>query len=94
MKIFTRTTLSSFFLLLLACKNNINMDKKDLIAFFQELRISLSYECGDFLSSPENTTFIENLFEGDTIKFDTNKNYISDKYLYQNLNSYLLMLEL
>ena len=44
------------------------MDKKDLIAFFQELRISLSYECGDFLSVPENITFIENDFEYDSVK--------------------------
>jgi hypothetical protein len=54
----------------------LNMDKKDLIAFFQELRISLSYECGDFLSSPENTTFIENLFEGyDISKLDVKRMY-------------------
>ena len=54
----------------------LNMDKKDVISFFQELRISLSYESGDFLSVPENITFIENLFEGyDISKLDVKRMY-------------------
>ena len=42
----------------------LNMDKKDLISFFQELRISLSDCCNDFLAIPENVSFLEQLFEG------------------------------
>ena len=55
----------------------LNMDKKDVIAFFQELRLSLPEHCsGDFLINPENYTYIENLFEGyDISKLDIRRIY-------------------
>lgn len=54
----------------------LNMDKKDLISFFQELRINLSNCCNDFLANPENITFLEELFEGYEIsKLDIRRMY-------------------
>jgi hypothetical protein len=55
----------------------LNMDKKDIFAFFQELRLSLQNdEEGDFLLNSENITYIENLFEGyDISKLDIKRMY-------------------
>ena len=53
------------------------MDKKDVFAFFQELRLILhNAESGDFLLNVENANYIENLFEGyDISKLDIRRMY-------------------
>ena len=55
----------------------LNMDKKDVIAFFQEIRLSLpEHICGDFLVNTENVSYIEKLFEGyDISKLDIRRMY-------------------
>lgn len=55
----------------------LNMDTKDLIAFFQELRIKMEKQCvGDFLNDPENIKYIDQLFEGYEIsKLDIKRMY-------------------
>ena len=55
----------------------LNMDKKDVIAFFQELRSSLPiHPSGDFLCNSDNINFIEELFEGYEItKLDIKRMY-------------------
>ena len=55
----------------------LNMDTKDLIAFFQELRIKMEKKyVGDFLNDPENIKYIEELFEGYEIsKLDIKRMY-------------------
>lgn len=62
----------------------LNMDKKDVISFFQELRASLpDHESGDFLSSSQNISFIEELFENYEIsKLDVKRIY---RYLDKNV---------
>ena len=53
------------------------MDKKDVFAFFQELRLSLqNVDESDFLLNSENIHYIENLFEGyDISKLDIRRMY-------------------
>ena len=55
----------------------LNMDKKDVISFFQELRLSLpDHISGDFLLNIENANYIEDLFEGyDISKLDIKRMY-------------------
>ena len=55
----------------------LNMDKKDVIAFFQEIRLSLpQHDSGDFLLNSENASYIEELFEGyDISKLDIRRMY-------------------
>lgn len=55
----------------------LNMDTKDLISFFQELRIKMEKQCdGDFLNDSENIKYIEELFEGYEIsKLDIKRMY-------------------
>lgn len=61
----------------------LNMDKKDVIAFFQELRLSLpEHPSGDFLLHSENVSHIENLFEG----YDINKLDIKRLYRFLDKN--------
>ena len=70
----------------------LNMDKKDVLAFFQELRILLSnVEESDFLTNQENITFIENLFESyDISKLDVKRMY---RYLDKNVKKDALIEE-
>ena len=60
------------------------MDKKDMISFFQELRIILSKsDKTDFLLDSENANYIENMFEGyDISKLDIKRIY---RYLDKNI---------
>ena len=60
------------------------MDKKDMISFFQEMRIVLSKSpTTDFLLDSENVTYIENMFEGyDISKLDIKRIY---RYLDKNI---------
>jgi hypothetical protein len=60
------------------------MDKKDMISFFQELRIILSKsDKTDFLLDSENVNYIENMFEGyDISKLDIKRIY---RYLDKNI---------
>ena len=62
----------------------LNMDKKDMISFFQELRIILSKSGKtDFLLDSENVNYIENMFEGyDISKLDIKRIY---RYLDKNI---------
>ena len=62
----------------------LNMDRKDVLTFFQELRIVLSkVEESDFLSNQENASYLENLFEGyDISKLDIKRMY---RYLDKNV---------
>jgi hypothetical protein len=62
----------------------LNMDKKDMISFFQELRIILSKsDKTDFLLDSENANYIENMFEGyDISKLDIKRIY---RYLDKNI---------
>ena len=55
----------------------LNMDTKDLVAFFQELRIKMEKQCdGDVLNDNENIKYIEQLFEGYEIsKLDIKRMY-------------------
>jgi hypothetical protein len=55
----------------------LNMDTKDLVAFFQELRIKMEKQCdGDVLNDNENIKYIEHLFEGYEIsKLDIKRMY-------------------
>lgn len=55
----------------------LNMDKKDVIAFFQELRLSLpEHDSGDFLLNVDNSNYIDNMFEGyDISKLDIRRMY-------------------
>ena len=55
----------------------LNMDKKDVFAFFQELRLSLqNVDESDFLLNTENANYIESLFEGyDISKLDIKRMY-------------------
>ena len=58
----------------------LNMDKKDVIAFFQEMR--LLFGGGDFMQNPENANQIENMFENyNVIKLDIRRMY---RYLDKN----------
>ena len=70
----------------------LNMDKKDVIAFFQELRLSLpEHPSGDFLMSSENVGHIENLFEGyDINKLDIKRLY---RFLDKNIKKYAIIEE-
>ena len=59
----------------------LNMDKKDVIAFFQELR--LQYGGGEFMQNPINVNQIENMFENYNIsKLDIKRMY---RYLDKNV---------
>ena len=60
------------------------MDKKDMISFFQEMRIILSKSpTTDFLLDSDNVTYIENMFEGyDISKLDIKRIY---RYLDKNI---------
>jgi hypothetical protein len=71
----------------------LNMDKNDIITFFQELRISLSKNItGDFLLHPSNISHMEQLFEGYTIsKLDIKRIY---RYLDKNVKKDTLIEEL
>jgi len=71
----------------------LNMDKNDIIAFFQELRILLSKNItGDFLIIPTNIIHMEQLFEGYTIsKLDIKRIY---RYLDKNVKKDALIEEL
>jgi DNA polymerase III delta prime subunit len=55
----------------------LNLDTKDLIAFFQELRTQLERDCeGDFMNDANNIQSIEELFEGYEIsKLDVKRMY-------------------
>lgn len=55
----------------------LNMDMKDLLTFFQELRIKMEQNCdGDFLNDSENMKYMEDLFEGYEIsKLDIKRMY-------------------
>ena len=55
----------------------LNMDTKDLLTFFQELRIKMEKNCsGDFLNDSENMKYMEDLFEGYEIsKLDIKRMY-------------------
>jgi len=70
----------------------LNMDKKDVLAFFQELRINLSnVEEIDFLTNQYNITYMENLFEGyDISKLDIKRMY---RYLDKNVKKDALIEE-
>ena len=70
----------------------LNMDKKDVLTFFQELRITLSkIDDNDFLTNPENITYLENLFEGYEIsKLDIKRMY---RYLDKNVKKDALLEE-
>ena len=71
----------------------LNMDKNDIITFFQELRILLSKNItGDFLIIPTNIIYMEQLFEGYTIsKLDIKRIY---RYLDKNVKKDALIEEL
>ena len=61
----------------------LNMDKKDVIAFFQELRMTLpEHVSGDFLSNSSNASYMEKLFEG----YDINKLDIKRLYRFLDKN--------
>jgi DNA polymerase III delta prime subunit len=70
----------------------LNMDKNDIITFFQELRILLSKNItGDFLIIPTNITYMEQLFEGYNIsKLDIKRIY---RYLDKNVKKDALIEE-
>ena len=70
----------------------LNMDKKDVLTFFQELRIVLSkIDDNDFLTNSENITYLENLFEGyDISKLDIKRMY---RYLDKNVKKDALLEE-
>jgi hypothetical protein len=70
----------------------LNMDKNDIITFFQELRILLSKNItGDFLIIPTNIIHMEQLFEGYTIsKLDIKRIY---RYLDKNVKKDALIEE-
>ena len=59
----------------------LNMDKKDVIAFFQEMR--LLFGGGDFMQNPENANQIENMFEN----YNVSKLDIRRMYRYLDKNS-------
>ena len=58
----------------------LNMDKKDVIAFFQEMR--LLFGGGDFMQNPENANQIESMFEN----YNVNKLDIRRMYRYLDKN--------
>ena len=70
----------------------LNMDTKDLVAFFQELRIKMEKQCdGDVLNDNENIKYIEQLFEGYEIsKLDIKRMY---RFLDKNVKKDAIMEE-
>lgn len=70
----------------------LNMDKKDVLTFFQEIRILLSkVDESDFLTNQENIIYLENMFEGyDISKLDIKRMY---RYLDKNVKKDALIEE-
>ena len=76
MKIFSRITLSSFLLVLLACKNKINMDKKENVKTLVDI---CEYPEGIDISYTQNLIVVACWFEDNIILIDLNNEKLLEK---------------